>query len=85
MMQKGFVGKKGQQIIIGLVMMGLAAIIYAVFLPVMNGFLDIAIANATTRGETSQALLISLVPLLGWFVIVIGFLGVVAFGSQGQQ
>lgn len=68
--------KRGQAIIIGLVIMGITTILWSVFVPVLSPFLDDAIANATARGESGTALLIALFPLLGWFVVVIGFLGI---------
>jgi len=77
--------KKGQTIIIGLVVMFIATIIWSILVPVLNPFLDVVSANATARGETGQALLISLVPLLGWFVIVIGYLAIVAGAQAGRQ
>ena len=76
--------KKGQMIIIGLVVMFIATIIWSILVPVLNPFLDVARDNATARGETGQALLISLVPLLGWFVIIIGFLAIVAGTQTGR-
>ena len=80
--------KTGQMIIIGLVVMFIATIIWAILIPVLNPFLDEVRDNATARGETGQALVISLIPLLGWFVIVIGFLAIVSgniAGGGGRQ
>lgn len=75
---KGLKGmrKRGQAIIIGLIVMAITTILWSVFVPVLSPFLDNAAANATARGEEGTALLILLFPLLGWFVVVIGFLGI---------
>ncbi len=78
MQQKKVTSKAAQVTIVGLIILGVTAIVWSVFIPVLNAFLDPAAGNATARGETELALLIGLIPFLGWVVIIIAFFLLVA-------
>ncbi|KKL66681.1 hypothetical protein LCGC14_2142540, partial [marine sediment metagenome] len=44
--------------------------------------LDTAAGNASERGDTAQALIIQLLPLMGWIVLILAFLSVRAIGQE---
>jgi len=76
--------KRGQAVVVGIVIVFIAAILWAALQPVLIAFLEPAAGNATARGDTSQALLINLLPIIGWIVIILAFLAVRQIGeAQG--
>ena len=76
--------KRGQAIVVGIVVVFIAAIVWAALQPVLIAFLAPAAGNASARGAVTEALLIDLLPIIGWIVIILAFLAVRQIGeAQG--
>ncbi len=76
--------KRGQSIVVGIVIVFIAAIIWASLTPVLIAFLGPVAGNASARGDATQALLIDLLPVIGWIVIILAFLGVRQIGQEAE-
>ena len=74
--------RKGQAVVAGIVIVFIAAIVWASLLPALTPILDTAAGNASERGDTAQALIIQLLPLMGWIVLILAFLSVRAIGQE---
>ena len=74
--------RKGQSIVVGFVIVFIAAIVWASLLPALTPILDTAAGNASASGDTAQALIIGLLPLLGWIVLILAFLAVRQIGQE---
>lgn len=77
--------KRGQAIVVGVVIVFIAAIVWASLTPILIAFLDPVAGNATARGDVTQALLIDLLPIIGWIIIILAFLAVRQIGEAGTQ
>jgi len=76
--------KKGQAVVAGIVIVFVATIVWASLLPALTTVLDTAAGNASASGDTAQALIIQLIPLLGWIVLILAFLAVKQIGQELQ-
>jgi len=81
-LKKMVMHRKGQAIVAGIVIVFIAAIVWASLLPALTPILDTAAGNASASGDTAQALIIQLIPLMGWIVLILAFLSVRAIGQE---
>lgn len=81
-MMKALPSKRGQAVVAGIVIVFIATIVWASVLPALTPILDTAAGNASASGDTAQALIIQLIPLMGWIVLILAFLSVRAIGQE---
>ena len=82
MLNKMVMNRKGQAIVAGIVIVFIAAVVWASLLPALTPILDTAAGNASASGDTAQALIIQLIPLMGWIVLILAFLSVRVIGQE---
>lgn len=63
--------RKGQQTIIGLILLGVMVITLSAFTPTINSFVGTAAGNMTSGGYGEASLVVRLIPLFMWLGLII--------------